>query len=957
MKNSNCERKISIRHWKRTYFVLFTAVFTAVILLAYSRIFAQGRSFITSEDGWKQHFKALVYYSDWLQQIARTLFEKHRLVVPKWDASIGYGSDILTTLHYYVLGDPLTFFSILVPNRYLVHFYDFLFILRIYLAGLAFSCYCYGRGYRNQQGILAGSLIYVFCGYTWVAALRHPYFMNPLIYLPLLLLGVEKILARRRPYLFIIMTAVSALSNFYFFYMLVLLTVIYVLFRIVTLWPGWRLPWKEAGACLLHLAGYALVGLCMSAVLFLPVVNMFLGDGRSSAEYGFSLFYPLHYYRQYLSMYLYQFRGVQGENWTYLAYSSLSLPPLVLLFLQNGRSDGSLENRRNRSLKAGVILLNLFLLCPLAGRLFNGFSYQANRWIWGYGMLIAFITVVMWEKLFVAKGKTLWILAAVLFFYGDVAITTSNQGAWYVLVSVLLSLFAVAGIGLSRLDHPFVKKICKILHGRKQGLEKAFVFGIILTIAMSSWVAYGKYGEYSVKPLMKISEVNREFYENEGKAVLQTAGADSTSSDAFYRYSGTDQAMTANTAMFHGLSSTGYYFSMDNGAITRFRSDLDLRTNSAYNYLNLDGRTFLNALASVKYFVTTDQEGQENQVPFGYVREKSSAPSATVFSPEKGTQNLRVYRNTQALPLGYTYSSCMTREMFDQLSASEKQEALLQSVLLEGEGAEALAKNSRSPVRTSSARPVSLRSDKITWEGSPESGLVFYVKKGKTSVTLDLQGEKDAETSLVLGHLQYQPKKSNRDKTRMNLTIQAYEGDACVQSKKLLYYTNKNAKYNNRHDFLVNLGYSREAKNRITILFPYAGTWSLDSLEVVCQPMKNYQQQISALKAEPLEAVSFGENRITGQIQLKQSRILCISLPWSGGWSARVDGKQVPLYKANGMYMGLSLTPGTHQIQLCYETPGLKEGRIISLLGIVMFLLLVLYREIRQKTEKTDNNF
>ena len=33
---------------------------------------------------------------------------------------IGYGD--ITTLHYYVIGDPLCLLSIFVPDRYMVHF-------------------------------------------------------------------------------------------------------------------------------------------------------------------------------------------------------------------------------------------------------------------------------------------------------------------------------------------------------------------------------------------------------------------------------------------------------------------------------------------------------------------------------------------------------------------------------------------------------------------------------------------------------------------------------------------------------------------------------------------------------------------------------------------------------------------------------------------------------------------
>ena len=57
-------------------------------------------------DGWSQHFKALVYYSNYLRGILRHLIHDHRLVIPEWDFYIGEGGDILNALHYYVIGDP-----------------------------------------------------------------------------------------------------------------------------------------------------------------------------------------------------------------------------------------------------------------------------------------------------------------------------------------------------------------------------------------------------------------------------------------------------------------------------------------------------------------------------------------------------------------------------------------------------------------------------------------------------------------------------------------------------------------------------------------------------------------------------------------------------------------------------------------------------------------------------------
>lgn len=61
-------------------------------------------------DGLQQHFNALLYYRSWLLSILDTLVTEHKVSVPLWDMQIGLGSDVLTTLHYYVIGDPLNLY-------------------------------------------------------------------------------------------------------------------------------------------------------------------------------------------------------------------------------------------------------------------------------------------------------------------------------------------------------------------------------------------------------------------------------------------------------------------------------------------------------------------------------------------------------------------------------------------------------------------------------------------------------------------------------------------------------------------------------------------------------------------------------------------------------------------------------------------------------------------------------
>ena len=212
------------------FYLLYTLVFLAVALALYLKFFANEKSLVWSHDGVPQHLNSLAYYGKYLRKVLHTLFIEHKLSLPLWDMHIGYGSDILTTLHYYVIGDPLTLLSVFVPASKTEALYAFLIFLRIYLAGIAFSRYSFYHK-NSKQATFMGTMIYIFAGWTIYAAMKHPYFSNPMIYLPLILLGIDKIYKKQKPYVFIWSVALAGLSNFYFFYMLGIFMVLYAIFR------------------------------------------------------------------------------------------------------------------------------------------------------------------------------------------------------------------------------------------------------------------------------------------------------------------------------------------------------------------------------------------------------------------------------------------------------------------------------------------------------------------------------------------------------------------------------------------------------------------------------------------------------------------------------------------------------------------------------------------------------
>ena len=58
-------------------------------------------------DSIAEHLTVLIYWGKYIRSFFYNLFINHAFILPQWDFSIGLGADILTTLHWYAIGEPL----------------------------------------------------------------------------------------------------------------------------------------------------------------------------------------------------------------------------------------------------------------------------------------------------------------------------------------------------------------------------------------------------------------------------------------------------------------------------------------------------------------------------------------------------------------------------------------------------------------------------------------------------------------------------------------------------------------------------------------------------------------------------------------------------------------------------------------------------------------------------------
>lgn len=316
----------------------YSITFFITCLLAYSLHIYYGKSFIYSEeslagDGLVQHFNALAYYGNWLRSILKNIFVDHVFTIPEYDLSIGLGGDIITTLNYYVLGEPLNLLSVFTPVAYTEFLYHVLVIARLYLAGIAFYLYCIYHSYERER-ILPGAIIYVFSFYSIAISILHPFFLNPLIYFPLILLGIDKVLKERKPLIFILASALSAASNFYFFYMMTIFMVIYCIIRYL------QYHYKEMRLVLVlreigRFALYYFIAILIAAPVFIPTVIAVYSSGRVGGRSSVPILYELIYYVKLPIA----FFNASADYYSYLGYGAIAAIAVMLLFLKTKWKD------------------------------------------------------------------------------------------------------------------------------------------------------------------------------------------------------------------------------------------------------------------------------------------------------------------------------------------------------------------------------------------------------------------------------------------------------------------------------------------------------------------------------------------------------------------------------------------------------------------------------------------
>ena len=897
-----------IKEQRKYCYGVYTLMFLLMCIVAFLPFFTEGKSFVWGagvEDGLSQHFSALAYYGEALREFFRNLLAGHPKLV-MWDMSLGYGADILSTLNYYAIGDPLNLLYGFVSPKNTETMYNFMIVLRMYLAGITFIMYA-RKMKKRSYGTVIGALVYVFSGFCFRLGLRHPFFINPMIYFPLLCLGIEKIYQRERPYVFIFAVCVSAMSNYYFLYMLTIFAVIYAWIRFYKYSEENKI--KTFFLTILKFGMYYTLGIAMAAVILLPSVMGFLGNGRygNGADWKSLIVYPGKYYLLFIENFIGY--GNMGSN-TNAGY--LPIVGIVVLFTLFS------QRMKHKKYRAAFIASIIALILPIFGYAFNGFSYANNRWAFALSFIVALLTAEMYPRLFVMSKRQQIGIGAGIIIYTVFCIIVNASGEeilknkGIMAACGLIAVFYILLLIFQRLGYDTQKRIVRVsmailllisvgVHGYYRFDPKEYAY---TQEFMDQGQAYRTLKEDNIRMLSKANDPSVYRVHAEG-----------------YRYK--------NYGLINHLNTISGYYSITAKCVTDTIKGYDtLGMQYADKYKGVDQRLGLLSLAGVKYITVA-----HNSQVAKDVSSMGDVPYGVEKLRKKG--NITLYKNKYALPFAYAYDSYMTEQQYEQLNGIGKEQAMLAQIILNQHPADKEIQHNEQR-NGPDIQTISLPETRIS---SP---------KGKKYADITVPVEKDKETYLYFKNLVYHGKKNGDDKFILT-GRKGTKGILVTQNdvqQKIHIQSTFNPYYFGRKDYIVKINHqTSKAKEKVRLNFLSPGEYEFDDISLITVPKKDVLARLKERKENSMKQIQYEGNHFRGVYHAKKDQILCVTIPYSKGWKATVNGNRTKIYKANGMFMGIIMKKGTQSVKLDYETPGLKIGAWISLVAWIGLGIYGLYFE------------
>lgn len=878
--------------YKNRYVFLTTVLATACIAVIYVifSVFPFGSITVMRMDLYHQ-------YGPLFAELYDRIVE-HKSLLYSWIT--GGGSSFLGNYLNY-LSSPLSFLIFLFDKEDISYAITFIVAFKCILSATSFSYYLKKSFNKDNYFLSVFGILYAFSAY-FLAYYWNVMWLDAMIMLPLIALGIEKIFKTGDIKLYTVSLVILFFANYYMGYMCCIFAVLYFFVCFINTYSNdGKLnenavyEKKYSTKALMNnvfinrgvkFAFASIIAALICAITLVPVFMILKNSSATSGTFPQtfkSYFDLLDLITSHFALLETTIRS-SGDNVLPNIYTGILTFILLPLFLVNNKI-------KLKEKATYVVLIIFFVFCfnnNCAEYIWHAFHFP-NDLPYRYSYMYSFIIAVMGYK-------------TILNFKGIKVKDIAYTGLAIISFVIICQKFLTNKMTNSTIYATiiFVTLWCGFLFLLKnKNAQKKTVSFVLVTFILCETIISSIVG----LPLNQDNKNYKENYKTYTDAINYIDNKDS----GFYR----TELCYLNTRMdpaYYGYNGISVFSSMAYESYSQLQSSLGMQGNKVNSYTYNTQTPVYNMMFNIKYLIQTDV---------------SLAPSSNLYKKIYTTSDKKsnVYESKYNLPIAYCVNSKIDDWVTDEGNPFEIQSDFVK--LATGYS------NLFKPVEYNSTDFDAVSGDDVTENGT------YWLEKSDSSSNY---GTETVSLSPTIDGNLYLYVKSSDLKT---ITVNSEKVSDITQSMEDAYILDLG--YHNKGDeVLVSLDASKMESESTSFDF-----YCYTADDTVVKNMYN------SLAGNSLNVDSYSDTTIKGTVNAKENCYLYSSIPYDDGWSVYVDGKKAETFEIGGTLLAIELTPGQHKIEYKYFPVGFLYGIIISAVTVFGLCGFYIYNKSSLKLNKS----
>lgn len=782
-----------------------------------------------------------------------------------WNASLGL--NYLALISYY-LGGIFTPLVLFFPNQLMPDALYFLTLIKIGSAGLAFWFYASQTFKIQRWQHVTLAVCYALMSFI-TAHSELIMWLDAMIYLPLVILGIDRLVKKKKPVVLFISYLLLFLSSFYMGFMIGLFSVMYFLVQLGR-------NWKQARGAIIPYGITSLLAGGASMVIILPA----LLDLRSNGEELTTISSFKTEATDVFDLVMKNMIGVYDTTkYGSIPFIYIGLLPLLLCILYFVSKKIRLKDK---FLYAGMfaVLIASFYIVPM--NLFWHGMHAPNMFLFRYAYLFSFLVIMLagygWEQL-QQKDRGLFLiigLSTIVVFALSYALkgpgTYEYVSATSFALTIVFFVLYLLCIGFGQLGLLTQKRVTILMLIFVCGEMAVNTSGMVRGI-LNDW-------NYASRSLYT------EPYPDIKKLVTQANEDNAT----FFRLENLDP-VSSNDSINYGYSGVSMFSSIRNRNSSSYLDKLGFRSRGTNLNIRYPNNTLLmDAFTGIKYNIS-----KPNLTKYGFQRVGESG-------------EYKLYENQNALPLGF-----LAEPTIESIDQPQNDNLTSQKNLFNGLADLNLEYFAFQPITVIHSKNTDITNDGMYMKFTEQESNVAK------EVTWQVEVPANSQAYLSLFPANF----GELESSSATVTVNGQQRETQISINGQYY----------------DLGhYETDTTVQFTVSFYGTPEISFQNPQVVTLDTNAYQQAIDAIQDRGV-AMTVGKRSAKADITTEKEQQLVTTIPYDKGWTATLDGKEVPITAFQDGFISVTIPSGTHHLELSFLPQGFVIGVCLFFGCIALFIL------------------